>query len=464
MEHKRSNFTGTIGFVMAAAGSAVGLGNIWRFPYLAAKDNGGVFIFCYIILALTFGFTLLTTEIAIGRKTAQSPLTAYAKLNKKWGFLGVLASLVPTIILPYYCAIGGWVVKYLTIYATGQGKSAVSDSYFTKYIVSDKAPIIFTVIFLAATAFIIFSGVNKGIEKYSKILMPVLFLLIIGIAVYSLTLSHTDETGKTRTGLQGLKVYLVPDFSGMTLKEFFTVLMDAMGQLFFSISVSMGIMVAYGSYVKKDVNLMKSINQIEIFDTVVALLAGLMIVPSVYVFMGTEGMSAGAGLMFVSLPKVFMAMGKFGTVVGFVFFLMVLFAAVTSSVSVMEAIVASIMDAFGFSRRKSSVIVTAYALIGGIVVCMGYNHLYFELKLPNGQIGQLLDVMDYISNNCLMPFVAVLTCILIGWVVKPKTIIDEVTLGGYKFNRRLLYIAMIKVIAPVFLILLLLQSVGIIRF
>ena len=282
--------------------------------------------------------------------------------------------------------------------------------------------------------------------------------------VYSLTLSHTDETGKTRTGLQGLKVYLVPDFSGMTLKEFFTVLMDAMGQLFFSISVSMGIMVAYGSYVKKDVNLMKSINQIEIFDTVVALLAGLMIVPSVYVFMGTEGMSAGAGLMFVSLPKVFMAMGKFGTVVGFVFFLMVLFAAVTSSVSVMEAIVASIMDAFGFSRRKSSVIVTAYALIGGIVVCMGYNHLYFELKLPNGQIGQLLDVMDYISNNCLMPFVAVLTCILIGWVVKPKTIIDEVTLGGYKFNRRLLYIAMIKVIAPVFLILLLLQSVGIIRF
>ena len=149
---------------------------------------------------------------------------------------------------------------------------------------------------------------------------------------------------------------------------------------------------------------------------------------------------------------------------GFVFFLMVLFAAVTSSVSVMEAIVASIMDAFGFSRRKSSVIVTAYALIGGIVVCMGYNHLYFELKLPNGQIGQLLDVMDYISNNCLMPFVAVLTCILIGWVVKPKTIIDEVTLGGYKFNRRLLYIAMIKVIAPVLLILLLLQSVGIIRF
>ena len=464
MEHKRSNFTGTIGFVMAAAGSAVGLGNIWRFPYLAAKDNGGVFIFCYIILALTFGFTLLTTEIAIGRKTAQSPLTAYAKLNKKWGFLGVLASLVPTIILPYYCAIGGWVVKYLTIYATGQGKSAVSDSYFTEYIVSDKAPVIFTVIFLAATAFIIFSGVNKGIEKYSKILMPVLFLLIIVIAVYSLKLSHTEETGKTRTCLQGLKVYLVPDFSGMTLKEFFTVLMDAMGQLFFSISVSMGIMVAYGSYVKKDVNLMKSINQIEIFDTVVALLAGLMIVPSVYVFMGTEGMSAGAGLMFVSLPKVFMAMGKFGTVVGFVFFLMVLFAAVTSSVSVMEAIVASIMDAFGFSRRKSSVIVTAYALIGGIVVCMGYNHLYFELKLPNGQIGQLLDVMDYISNNCLMPFVAVLTCILIGWVVKPKTIIDEVTLGGYKFNRRLLYIAMIKVIAPVLLILLLLQSVVIIRF
>ena len=239
--------------------------------------------------------------------------------------------------------------------------------------------------------------------------------------------------------------------------------MDAMGQLFFSISVAMGIMVAYGSYVKKDVNLMKSINQIEIFDTLVAMLAGLMIVPAVFVFMGTEGMSAGPGLMFDSLPKVFQAMGKAGTVVGVLFFLMVIFAAVTSSVSVMEAIVSSLMDAFHWTRHKSTSIVATYGVIGGVIVCLGYNKLYFELPLPNGSTGQILDILDYISNYCFMPTVALLTCILIGWVVKPKTVIDEVTVNGERFGRKYLYIAMIKVIAPILLFALLLQSLGLIQ-
>lgn len=462
-EKKRGNFSGTIGFVLAAAGSAVGLGNIWRFPYLAAKDHGGVFILCYIVLALTFGFALLTTEIAIGRKTKQSPLTAYGKIHKKWRGIGVLACLVPIIILPYYCAIGGWVIKYFTIFLTGKGKMAAEDGYFTEYITGQEEPIIWMAVFLALTAIVVFSGVNKGIEKYSKILMPLLLVLIVGISVYSLTISHTDSHGVTRTGLQGLKIYLIPDFTGISLKDFFVILMDAMGQLFFSISVAMGIMIAYGSYVKKDVNLMKSINQIEIFDTVVALLAGLMIVPAVFTFMGTEGMSAGPGLMFVSLPKVFAAMGKAGPVVGILFFLMVIFAAVTSAVSVMEAIVSSIMDGFHFSRRKSAALVTAYGLAGAVVVCLGYNVLYFELKLPNGTTGQVLDVLDYISNNCLMPLVALLTCILIGWVVKPKTIIDEVCLGGYRFSRKGLYVAMMKVLAPMLLFVLLIQSIGLLR-
>jgi NSS family neurotransmitter:Na+ symporter len=239
--------------------------------------------------------------------------------------------------------------------------------------------------------------------------------------------------------------------------------MDAMGQLFFSISVAMGIMVAYGSYAPKDANLMKSINRIEIFDTLIALLAGLMIIPSVFTFMGKDGMSAGPGLMFVSLPRVFLAMGKVGNIVGLVFFLIVAFAAVTSSVSVMEAIVSSIMDRFGYSRKKSAVIVSVYTLIVGVIVCLGYSLFYFELPLPNGTVGQILDVLDYISNNCLMPLVALLTCILIGWVVKPKTVIDEVTQGKYKFGRKWLYIAMIKVVAPLMLILLLIQSVGLLK-
>ena len=462
MTKKRGSFSGTIGFVLAAAGSAVGLGNIWRFPYLAAKGHGGVFLLCYVILALTFGFTLLTTEIAIGRKTGLSPLTAYGELKPKWRSLGLLACLVPTIILPYYCAIGGWVIKYFYTFTSGAGKAAVKDDYFSGFITEQWQPILWMVVFLLVTAFVVYRGVNKGIEKYSKVLMPILLVLIIGISFYSLTIRHTDANGVTRTGLQGLKVHLIPDFSAITAKVFFVILMDAMGQLFFSISVSMGIMVAYGSYVKKDVNLMKSINQIEIFDTAVALLAGLMIIPAVYVFMGMDGMTQGPGLMFVSLPKIFDAMGAAGPYIGILFFLMVIFAAITSAVSVMEAIVSSLMDFLKWSRHKSTLIVAAYGLIGAVVVCLGYNLLYFEMPLPNGATGQILDLLDYISNNCLMPLVALLTCILIGWVVKPKTIIDEVTLGGVRFGRQGLYVVMIKVIAPILLAVLLLQSVGVI--
>lgn len=466
MEKKnRNSFTGSLGFVLAAAGSAVGLGNIWRFPYLAAKDGGGLFLVMYIVLALTFGFTLLTTEIAIGRKTKQSPLTAYGKVKKGWGFLGVIACLIPVIILPYYCVIGGWVVKYFLAYLTGDGMVAAQDGYFTGFITSEVQPIVLLVIFLGVTAFIIFRGVEKGIETFSKFIMPILLLLIFAIAIYSITIKFTDAEGITRTGFEGLKVYLIPNLQGLTVKGFFTVLLDAMGQLFFSLSVAMGIMIAYGSYVKDDANLVKSINQIEIFDTVVAFLAGVMIIPAVYTFMGTEGMQAsGPSLMFVSLPKVFAAMGKIGHVVGCLFFAMVLFAALTSSVSIMEAIVASLMDKFHLSRKKASVIVTAIALVGGTVVCLGYNVLYFDIGLPNGGRAQVLDVMDYISNNLLMPIVAIGTCILIGWIVKPKEVIDEVEKTGTKFGRKMLYIIMIKVIAPLLLLVLLLKSLGIVTF
>lgn len=464
-KHKRSNFTGSIGFVLAAAGSAVGLGNIWRFPYLAAKDGGGVFLLCYLVLALTFGFTLLTTEIAIGRKTGQSPLTAYRILHPSWGWLGVVACLVPVIILPYYCTIGGWVLKYLATYLTGGSGAAMTDGYFTGFITSTWSPIFWFVIFLGATMLVVYKGVDTGIERFSKVLMPILLVLILSIAIFSLTLTHTDAAGVTRTGLQGFLVYLIPDFSGMTVKEFLIILMDAMGQLFYSISVAMGIMVAYGSYVKKETNLVKAVNQIEIFDTVVAFLAGLMIVPAVFTFMGTEGMNSGPSLMFVSLPKVFGAMGSAGIVVGAVFFLMVAFAALTSSVSVMEAIVSSAMDKIHTTRKKATLGVTALALAAGIVVCLGYNLFYFELTLPNSSTpGQILDLLDYVSNYILMPVVAISTCILVGWVIKPKTIIDEVTLGGCRFGRKSLYVVMVKFVTPVMLFFLLLQSLGLVRF
>lgn len=459
---ERNSFSGSLGFVLAAAGSAVGLGNIWRFPYLAAKDGGGLFLVIYVILAITFGFTLLSTELAIGRKTKLSPLKAYGKIHKKWKPLGVIACLVPIIIMPYYCVIGGWVLKYFFAYLTGNGAQAAKDGYFTGFISGDIEPIVLTVIFLLAVALIVFQGVEKGIESSSKVIMPILLVLVVIIAVFSITIRYEDAAGVTRTGLEGLRIYVVPNLEGLTVKGFFTVLLDAMGQLFFSLSVAMGIMVAYGSYVRDEDNLTRSINQIEIFDTLVAFLAGVMIIPAVYTFMGTEGMQAsGPSLMFVSLPKVFLAMGPIGNVIGCLFFAMVLFAAITSAMSVMEAVVASFMDEFHISRKKAAGIETAIALAGGVIVCLGYNVLYFEAKLPNGAVAQILDIMDYISNNCLMPIVAIGTCILIGWVVKPQLVIDEIEKNGSKFGRRKLYIVMIKVIAPILLLVLLLKSIGI---
>lgn len=462
-KQKRGSFTGSLGFVLAAAGSAVGLGNIWRFPYLAAKDGGGVFLFCYLILALTFGFALLTTEIAVGRKTGKSPLTAYGALHKKFSWVGALACMIPTLILPYYCAIGGWVLKYLAAFLTGGGADAAADGYFTGFITSQFSPIIWFVLFMAASIYVVYKGVNNGIERFSKLVMPVLLVMIVAIAAFSLTLSHTDANGVTRTGIEGMKIYMIPNFEGMTIGRFAVVLMDALGQLFYSISVAMGIMIAYGSYVKKETNIVKSVNQIEIFDTVVAFLAGMMIVPAVYTFMGVEGMSAGPSLMFISLPKVFQAMGAIGTVVGVVFFVMVAFAALTSSVSVMEAVVSSVMDKWHVNRDKATVCVGVYALIAGIIVCLGYNLFYFELRLPNDSVGQILDVMDYISNFVLMPVVALASCVLVGWVISPKSVIDEVTRNGERFGRAKLYVAMIKIVAPVLLLFLLLQSLGLVK-
>ena len=315
----------------------------------------------------------------------------------------------------------------------------------------------------------VFKGVNKGIEKLSRLLMPILLVLILGISVFSLFLRHTDANGVTRTGLQGLMVYIIPNFEGMTLKQFFVVLTDAMGQLFYSISVAMGIMIAYGSYVSKETDLNKSVNQIELFDTLVAFLAGMMIIPAVFTFMGSEGMTAsGPALMFVALPKVFREMGSVvGSLVGILFFVTVAFAALTSSVSVMEAVVSSVVDRFHMERKKACILIFAATAVVGILVCLGYNALYFEAILPNtpaGKNAQILDILDYLSNYILMPVVSIATCIFIGWILKPKTVIDEVTYGGHKFGREKLYVVMIKFVTPVLLTLLLLQALGLIKF
>lgn len=463
MKSKKSNFSGSIGFVLAAAGSAVGVGNIWRFPYLCAKDGGGLFLLIYLVLVLTFGFVLLTTDVAIGRRTKQNALNAYATLHKKWRFLGYLTFLVPALIMTYYSVIGGWILKYLSVYMISNGTDAAKDGYFISFITSKASPIVFMLIFLSITAWIVFCGVEKGIEKFSKIIMPGLILMIIIIAVFSLTLSHKDSDGTVRTGLQGLMVYLRPDFTGLTAKRFLEILLDAMSQLFFSLSVSMGIMITYGSYVKDDVNLSKATNQIEIFDTAVAFLAGMMIIPAVFVFLGTEGMSSGPSLIFITLPKVFESMGILGRFVAIIFFIMLAFAALTSCVSVMETLVANCMEIFHQSRKKMCAVIGVYSLVTALLICLGYNVFYFELQLPNGSVGQLLDVMDYISNSFLMPFISLLTSILIGWVIGPQWIVDEVTKNHEKFPRAGLYRFMIQYVVPVVMLILFLMSTGILN-
>lgn len=462
MEKKSNHFSGQLGFVLVAAGSAVGVGNLWRFPYLAAKDGGGLFLMLYLILVLTFGFTLLVSDIAIGRRTQQSAIGAYTAMNPRWKFLGILTFIVPMLIMTYYTVIGGWITKYAVVYLTGQAEQAARNDYFTSFITSPVAPVIFSLLFMAVTALIVYNGVEGGIERVSRCMMPILLVLVVVIAVYSVTLRHTDTSGQLRTGIDGFLYYLTPQFEGLTVKRFFQILLDAMSQLFFSLSVSMGIMITYGSYVKPEVNLNTAVRQIEFFDTGVALLAGAMIIPAVYVFSGTEGMSAGPSLMFISLPKVFAAMGKAGVVVGILFFISAIFATLTSCISVLESITANCMAIFHTGREKTVLILSAIYLAASAVISLGYSIFYFEVQLPNGSTGQLLDIMDYISNSVMMPFIALLSTILIGWIVTPDYVIEEMERNGENFHRKKLYRVMSRYVVPVMMFALFLQSTGII--
>lgn len=441
---KRSSFSGKLGFVLAAAGSAVGLGNIWRFPYLAAKYGGGTFLFIYLILAVTFGFTLMTAEIAIGRKTGLSAIGAFTILDKRFKFLGILASAVPIIIFPYYSVIGGWVVKYFFVFVTGSGHAAAGDSYFTDFIGGTFEPIGWFFLFIAVTAVIVGFGVEQGIEKVSKFMMPILVLLTLFVALYGLTIDGA---------MDGLSYYLKPHMADVSAKT----ILAAMGQLFYSMSLAMGIMITYGSYMKKEDHLESSVRQIEIFDTGVAFLAGLMIIPAVFVFSGgdSSALQAGPGLMFITLPKVFGNM-KFGNVIGTVFFLLVFFAALTSAISLMETIVSILRDKLGWTRKGTCVFVTILALVMGVPSSLGFGPLSFISWMGMS----VLDIMDFVSNSVLMPIVAFFTCIFIGFVIKPSTIADEVKVTDGTFKGEKLFAVMIKWIAPIFLVLILLSSVA----
>ena len=445
MKERRSSFSGRLGFVLAAAGSAVGLGNIWRFPYLAAKYGGGIFLLVYIILVLTFVFSLMVAEIALGRNTRLSAIGAYKKLNKKFGFVGVLTALVPIIILPYYSVIGGWVMKYFVTFLSGRHMEASSDDYFGGFIGQTFEPVIWLAAFGVITIVIVLCGVKRGIETANKFMMPVLIVLCIAVCIYSCTLPGA---------LEGVKFYLVPDFSRFSINT----VLGALGQMFYSMSLAMGIMITYGSYMKKDTSIEKSVSQIEIFDTGVAFLAGLMIVPAVFVFSGGDqsAMQSGPGLMFQTLPKVFDSMGssQFGQIIGAVFFLLVLFAALTSAISLMETVVSIVMDKFHLKRLSSCIIVFLGMMLLALPSSLG-NGVWSHIQILGMDF---LTFFDFISNSVIMPIVALLTCIFIGYVVKTQLVVDEVK-SSSKFSREKLFVVVIKYVAPIFILAILISSV-----
>ena len=440
-------FTSKLGFILAAAGSAVGLGNIWRFPYLAAKYGGGIFILVYLVLALTFGFSLMTAEIAIGRRTGKSCIGAYKSMSPKFGFLGILAAVVPVIIVPYYCVIGGWVLKYMVTFVAGEGVNAAGDgSFFTNFIGSAGGTTVYFIVYVILTAAVVMLGVEKGIENISKVLMPVLVILTIGIAVYTMTLPGA---------MDGVAYYLLPNFTGFTFTQFLKTIAAAMGQMFYSMSLAMGIMITYGSYMRKEDKLESSVRQIEFFDTLIALLAGLIIVPAVFVFSGGDAsaLNAGPSLMFITLPNVFESMPG-GQFVGALFFVLVALAALTSSISLMETVVSIIMEKFNMKRIPACIVSIVVILVLGMLSVLGYSNLS-EVTVFGYQF---LDFFDFISNNILMPIVALITCILIGYVVKTKFVEDEVCEGGHKFTGKGVFRVMIKYLCPVCMVVILLTS------
>lgn len=444
--NKRSSFSGKIGFVLSAAGASVGLGNIWRFPYLAAKYGGGIFLLIYILLALTFGYSMIVAETSLGRMTKKSPVGAFASFGKSgWLSLGGwINAIIPILIVPYYSVIGGWVLKYLLEYLLGQGSDLASDGYFSAFISDGLSTEICFIIFSLFTLVIIFAGVRNGIERVSRIMMPILVVLSVIIALYSMT----------RPGaLEGVKYFLIPNvqnFSWMTV-------VAAMGQMFYSLSIAMGILITFGSYMKKDVSIEGSTKNVEIFDTAIAIMAGLMIIPAVFSFSGgnPDTLRAGPALMFITIPKVFDSMGM-GTLVGILFFLLVLFAAITSSIALTESAVSTFEDELGWGRKKSTVLIAVIMLCLGSLSSLGYGPLANVTILGM----QFLDFFDFLTNSVMMPIAAIAVCLLISRVVGLKAVEEEVLHGESTFRRRKIFYVMIQYLCPVFAAIILISSVA----
>ena len=452
-DNERSSFSGKLGYVLAVAGSAVGLGNIWRFPYLAAKYGGGIFLLVYLILMLTFGYVLIVSETTLGRLTRKSPVGAFNAFGKSLPFKigGWINAVIPMLIIPYYSVIGGWVFKYLFEYLRGSTDALAEDSYFTGFITAGASVEVWFLVFTLVVLLIIVAGVEHGIEKVSKMMMPVLVILAVIVSIYSVTRPGAFE---------GVKYFLIPNFDNFS----WMTIVAAMGQMFYSLSIAMGILYTYGSYMKKDVDIEQSTSQIEVFDTAIAFLAGLMIIPAVFSFFNgdPEKLRAGPSLMFITLPKVFASMGM-GRIIGVVFFLLVLLAALTSAISLAESCVSTIEDQLGWKRNIASVVIGIVIVILGSFSALGFGMLDFVQILGMS----ILDFFDFLTNSLMMPIAALSTCILIVYVVGVDKIVEEVETSS-KFKRKGIYKFFIKYLAPICILIILVSSIasvfGLIKF
>jgi len=436
---KKNNFASGFGFILAAAGSAIGLGNLWGFPYKTSQNGGAAFVLIYIACVLLIGFCTMLAEMYIGKRAQANPITAFKNVNKNIGWFGLVSVIIPAFIICYYSVLGGWTIKYAVNSFSGNA------GIIGTFSVNTSEVIICTALFILLSILIIIGGVQDGIEKMSKILMPILFIIIVGVAVYSLTLGQGVS--------EGLAFYLKPDFKSLTPKAILT----AMGQAFYSLSLGMGIMVTYGSYTHNEINLTKSCAMICLFDTLIALLAGLAIFPAVAHFdPSLLGSSKGVALMYIILPEVFESMGFAGKVVSFAFFVMVAIAAITSVVSLIEVVTQFVIQKFHASRKASAFVVALIGFAVSIPVSISLGRVAIcEMDSPALFGMDWLTFFDEVTNTVLMPVCALMSCITVGWIIKPDVAIKELTEDGTTMPvwLRRVYPVMIKFVTPALILI-----------
>lgn len=447
---KRDSFGTKFGVIAAAAGSAVGLGNIWRFPYVAGENGGGAFILIYLLFIIAIGIPVMLSEFSIGRRAQRNAFGSFKKLapGTRWYFIGLMGVIAAFVILSFYSTVAGWTLEYIYLSITNTFADKTPDqltTLFESFKASTFRPIMWQLIFMVMTAWIVIAGIKKGIEKYAKILMPILLLLVIVLDIRAITLSGASE---------GIDFLFKPDFSKLNTNS----ILEALGQAFFSLSIGMGTLITYGSYINKRENLTNTAIKVSAADTIIAILAGVAIFPAVFAF-GIEP-NAGPDLIFRTLPNIFQQMPG-GYFFSLLFFILLAVAALTSSISVLEVVVAYFVEELGLLRKKATVIAAASIAVLGILSTMSWGPLgnvkIFEFNV--------FEFLDFAASSVFLPVGGVFIVLFLGWYLGKKHVKDEISSGGI-FKARLvnLFVFIIKFLAPIAIALVFLHGIGILKF